>query len=492
MSLIDNPLLASDSYKYSHFQQYPEGATYTSSYIEARGTSKPDVNEVVLFGLQKYIKDRLLKPITKEHVEEARAFCEAHGEPFNYDGWMIIVNEYNGMLPVRVMAVAEGTPVPLGNALVVVENADDRFPWLPSFLETEMLRSVWYGSTVATLSREIKKTIKHYLDQTADDPAAELPFKLHDFGARGVSSEESAQIGGAAHLVNFMGTDTVSGIAMADAYYKSGVCGFSIPAAEHSTMTMRGRDNEQASYQAMIDAYAKPGKIFAVVSDSYDIFNAVRNIWCKGGLLAQVKAAGATVVIRPDSGDPILTPVDVIDILMQELADEVRVNDKGYKVLPDYVRVIQGDGIDDADVEAILSELTHLGYSASNIAFGMGGGLLQKVNRDTFKFAMKCSAALIDGKEVDVFKDPVTDAGKKSKKGALRLMHNEVTGEYRTFNHEQLCAEFVDGDDLAHEGWNLALNTVYELEPDIWNGEGYIAFAPELTFDEVRANAEVK
>lgn len=489
MSISNNPILTTDSYKYSHFAQYPAGTSHVYSYIEARGTKIEGVEEVVMFGLQKYIKDVLMKPITKQQVEEAKLFCEQHGVPFNYEGWMIIVNEHRGFLPISIRAVPEGTPIPLGNLMVSVANTDERLPWLTSFVETDILRSVWYGSTVATLSREMKKTIKHHLDLTSDNPDAELPFKLHDFGCRGVSSLESAAIGGAAHLVNFMGTDTVPGLTMVMDYYDAGMVGYSIPAAEHSTMTLRGREHEKESYQAMIDAYAAPGKIFAVVSDSYDIYNAVKNIWVKGGLLQQVKEKGATVVIRPDSGDPVLEPIGVIELLMEELGDEVYVNSKGYRVLPDYVRVIQGDGIDHKDLEKILSILTAKGISASNIAFGMGGGLLQKVNRDTFKFAMKASYAIVDGKGQGVYKDPVTDPGKKSKRGKLGLF--KVTNEDGTFTYKTLdvntqvsydvCENFVARDEA---GKTLQHGTRFVYQSGY--GHTHTLF---YNFDEVRANA---
>ena len=482
-----NPILTSDSYKYSHFQQYPKGTERVYSYIEARGTNlNPNFSEVVMFGLQKYIKDQLLTPITKRDVEEAKLFCEAHGTPFNYEGWMRIVKVHNGFLPIEIRAVPEGTPVTLSNLMVSVHNLDEELPWLTSFVETDILRSVWYGSTVATLSREIKRTINSFLELTSDDPEAELPFKLHDFGCRGVSSTESAGIGGAAHLVNFMGTDTVPGITTAMRYYDADVCGYSIPASEHSTMTLRGNENEQESYQAMIDAYAQPGKIFACVSDSYDIYNAVSNIWVGGGLLQQVKEKGATVVIRPDSGDPVQTPVDVIVMLMDLLGDEVKTNSKGFRVLPDYVRVIQGDGIDSDDVTAILGKLAMAKISASNIAFGMGGGLLQKVNRDTFKFAMKASAALINGKMVDVFKDPVTDPGKKSKKGVLELFRREAgvgMFEFVTLNMNEV--EF-DGMRYHHKGHML-----HPATRIVYAHHGATTKTHFYNFEEVRHNARL-
>lgn len=484
MSISNNPILTSDSYKYSHFQQYPAGANHVYSYIEARGTKIPGVTEVVHFGLQKYIKDVLLKPITKRDVEEARDFCEKHGEPFNYDGWMRIVNVHGGFLPVTIYAVPEGTPVPLGNLMVRVANMDEQLPWLTSFIETDILRNVWYGSTVATMSREIKKLIASY-GYTMDDPEAEIPFKLHDFGCRGVSSLESAAIGGAAHLVNFMGTDTVPGITMAMDYYNADICGYSIPASEHSTMTLRGREHEKESYQAMVDAYAAPGKIFACVSDSYDIFNAVENIWVKGGLLQQVKEKGATVVIRPDSGHPVETPVKVIEMLMELLSEEVIVNNKGFRVLPNHVRVIQGDGIDINDVSIILCTLAGKGISASNIAFGMGGGLLQKVDRDTFKFAMKASAALINGTLQEVYKDPITDAGKKSKRGILDLFRYK-DGTFKTLRHDNGEVEYDGMRFHDNEGNEIFMATrlVYESV----HGKTRTNF---INFEDVRKNAKV-
>lgn len=483
MTISNNPILTTDSYKYSHFAQYPHGTERVYSYIEARGTKREGVTHVVNFGLQKYIRDVLMKPITKRDVEEAKQFCEQHAVPFNYDGWMRIVNVHNGLLPIEIRAVPEGTPVPLGNLMVAVTNLDEELPWLTSFVETDILRSVWYGSTVATMSREIKKVIKRYLDLTSDDPEAELPFKLHDFGCRGVSSLESAAIGGAAHLVNFMGTDTVPGLTMVMDYYNGDMAGYSIPAAEHSTMTLRGRENEKESYQAMIDAYAQPGKIFAVVSDSYDIFNAVENIWVKGGLLQQVKEKGATVVIRPDSGDPVDTPVKVVEMLIELLGDEVTVNSKGFKVLPNYVRVIQGDGIDIDDVRIILNDLWALKISASNIAFGMGGGLLQKVDRDTFKFAMKASAALIDGKLVDVYKDPVTDPGKKSKKGILELFRY-ADGEFVT---ERLDRVEFDGMRY-HDAQGAIMHPATRIVYAHHHASTKVNF---INFEDVRKNAKV-
>lgn len=452
-NLLNNIILDSDSYKYSHWVQYPKGTTGLFSYIEARGTTTgADYN--IFFGLQDYIKNFLSQKITHADVDAAKAIIEAHGEPFNEADWRYIVDKYDGYLPVRIRAAKEGTKVPVSNVMVTAESTDPNCVWLESFLETALLRAVWYPTTVATNSHYCKQIIMDSLRRTADAPEAEINFKLHDFGARGVSSRESAAIGGMAHLVNFMGTDTVSGIVRAMQSYNSGVCGFSIPAAEHSTITSWGKEREYDAYLNMVEQYAAPGKIFAVVSDSYDIYNAVSNIWIKGGLLEKVKAKGATVVIRPDSGDPTKVPVEIIDIIAKEYGYSV--NNKGFKVLPPEVRVIQGDGITPETLKSVLENLEAAGYSASNIAFGMGAGLLQKVDRDTYKFAMKCSAAEIDEQWLDVYKQPVGDTSKKSKRGRITLVKTSYSNTPTTVQIDSLN-DCIGCEDL--------MRTVYENGP---------------------------
>lgn len=432
---MNNIILNSDSYKFSHYKGYPPKTEEVWSYIESRGGKW--YNQV-FFGLQMFLKEYLSKPITLEMIDEAEEFVVAHGLPFNREGWMYILNQHNGYLPVEIEAVPEGTVVPMGNVLVQLHNTDTNVPWLTSYLETALLRSVWYPTTVATNSWQIKQVIKKFLDETADDTGAEIGFKLHDFGARGVSSMESAGIGGAAHLVNFMGTDTVTGALYARKYYGETMAGFSIPAAEHSTITSWGGPNEEIdAFRNMLDQFAGPGKLVAVVSDSYDIYRATKELWGKE-LKQEVLDSGATVVVRPDSGDPTIVPVEVIENLMEAYGFEE--NSKGYKVLPQCVRVIQGDGININSITKILQNMKDRKISASNIAFGMGGALLQELNRDTLMFAMKACAIKVNGMYRDVFKKPVTDSGKNSKAGRLALIRRR-DDELETVRRDDLRDE---------------------------------------------------
>lgn len=271
-----------------------------------------------------------------------------------------------------------------------------------------------------------------------------INFRLHDFGARGCSSFETAGLGAAAHLVNFYGTDTITGLVYTRKYYNSNMSGFSVPAAEHSTITSWGKEHEVEAYRNMLTQFAKPGSIVAVVSDSYDIFNACESLWGTE-LKQQVIDSGATLVIRPDSGDPATVVLKCVKILSEKFG--FTVNSKGFKVLNN-VRVLQGDGINYDSIERILQHITNDGFSADNVSFGMGGALVQKVDRDTNKWAMKCSAAYINNEWVDVFKDPITDPGKSSKKGRVTLYKNEngyFSGLIGDYENDELYTVFENG-----------------------------------------------
>lgn len=467
--MFDNLVLNTDSYKASHWLQYPPGTDATFFYVESRGGT---YDRTVFFGLQAILKEYLAKPITHADVDEARDLFAAHGEPFNEEGWRYIVDHHGGLLPIRIRAVPEGSVVPTHNALMTIESTDPKAYWVPSYLETMLLR-IWYPVTVATISWHAKQTIRQFLERTSDDPEGQLPFKLHDFGSRGVSSVESAAIGGAAHLVNFLGTDTVSALPLVKAYYHEPMAAFSIPAAEHSTITSWGRESEVEAYRNMLRQFAKPGAIVAVVSDSYDIFHAIREHWGKT-LRQEVIDSGATVVIRPDSGDPVAVVHQCLELLDEAFGHTV--NSKGFKVL-DHVRVIQGDGINPTSIRAILERITSAGYATDNVAFGMGGALLQRLDRDTQKFALKCSAARVAGQWIDVYKDPVTDKGKQSKRGRMTLLQHREYGGYRT---EPVPPEAESLADVRKPmGYDDAMVTIWE--------DGRIVH--DWTFAQVRERA---
>ena len=361
---------------------------------------------------------------------------------FNEKGWHRLYEKHNGTLPLKIRALSEGTVIPVKNALMTIENTDPEFPWLTNWAET-LLMQVWYPITVATQSWFIKKAILGDLRETGTPEG--IGFKLHDFGFRGVSSRESAAIGGCAHLVNFLGTDTIAAMEYAEQMYNADCTGYSIPAMEHSTVTSWGREHEGDSFENMLDSY--PNGLVACVIDSYDTLGAVEHIF-GDRLRDKILRRNGTVVLRPDSGDP----VEILPAIFEKVAEKFgyTVNDKGYKLLPPQVRVIQGDGVNYQSILRINEAVTSKGWSMDNWGYGMGGALLQNLTRDTQRFAIKCSAIRRNGEWQEVHKDPKTDPSKASLGGRFSVVDNG-NGDYHTVA--------VDEPDYAYG--NL-LQTVFE------------------------------
>jgi nicotinamide phosphoribosyltransferase len=469
----ENLILLADAYKYAHHKFYYPGTTQIYSYLESRGGM---FNETLFFGLQYFLKEYLQgQAFTQQDIDQADGFLLqvfGRNDVFDKSKFQYILDKYDGRLPVKIKAVAEGTAVPTGNVLMTIENTDPECYWLSNFLET-LLMQVWYPCTVATLSNQVRKIVTQYYAETATEGAeAGIDFVLNDFGFRGVSSVESAKIGGAAHLISFSGSDNLAGSGMAIDYYNAKkVYGLSIPATEHSICTLLGREGELEVLKHVLRTF--PIGMIACVSDSYNIFKACGDYW--GTELRElILNRQGTLVIRPDSGDPIMTLIKIFEILFDKFG--YALNSKGYKVLPPQVRVIQGDGVNYAEIIKIYTALEENGISAENLALGMGGALLQKVDRDTQKFALKCSSAVINGQTVRVEKSPtemdasghIGESFKKSKGGRLKLI--KINGIFKTVN-EQEYPELPD-----------ELNTVFE------NGE----LLNEVTFEQVKANANNK
>lgn len=460
-----NPILAVDSYKLSHAKAYPRNITGMHSYIEARTNGR---DMIIPFGLQMWLHKTLNTPITYDHVDEAISFAELHGEPFDPYPWEKIVREYSGYMPVTIRALPEGTPVPSGHVFITIECTDPDLFWLSSYLETSLQRGVWYPTTIASLDYDIKKQIAQFYRISGADLSM-LPFALHDFGARGVTCAEQAEIGGAAHLVNFMGSDTIEGIRAANYYYHSPMAAFSVPATEHSVeCSFGGSRSEEAAYLShVLNTYAKQGSIVSIVIDGYDVYRAA-DLLCHQ-FKQQIILSKAKIVFRPDSGDMMEVVPRLLE--MQAAAFGYATNAKGYKKIQ-HVGILQGDGVDHASIKKLLTKILNMGYSADNIVFGSGGALLQKVNRDTFKFAQKASAVIQDSEWKPIYKDPVTDPGKKSKSGQLTLVRSKLTGEYMTTTVGPMDVE-----------WEECLRVVYQ------NGDFHNCWD---TLDQIRARCAME
>ncbi len=461
-ALLD-PATLTDSYKVTHWKQYPPGTRKVYSYFESRGGK---FREVTFFGLQYVIQSYLKGCVVDKGALELYNklyFLHFGRQLFNYAGWLRIAEEFGGKLPIRIKAVKEGMTIPRSNVMMTVENTHPDFFWLTNYVESLLVQN-WYPNTVCSLSREVKKVIMAALVETGTPET--IDFKFHDFGFRGSTSVESSLIGDVANLVNFKGTDTITGLLMAYVHYhgdsvriEDNVFGFSVPASEHSTITSWGKENEIDACRNMLQQY--PDGIVACVSDSYDVYRCCREIW--GDKLKDIiLAREGVLVVRPDSGDPKEVVVKVLQILGEKFGFVY--NDKGYKVLPPQIRVIQGDGISYDSIVEIIEEMKKDKWSMDNVTFGCGGKLIQAgIDRDTNQFAFKCSQITFQDETGlhgrDVFKDPVTDSGKKSKTGRLALVMDGIDS-YKTIheedaimtqNHNLLETVFEDGEMIRRQ-----------------------------------------
>lgn len=424
-----NPLLATDVYKLGHLQQYSPGITKVYSYLMARSNKVMDKS--VFFGLQYYLKQYLSQKLTPEMGQELldvrKKILGSDSEDVT-NKVMALCNL--GYFPVEVKAIPEGTVMPVRNVLMTIENTHPDFYWCVGFIESLLLK-VWASTTVASRSYQYKQTIRDYFGKTvSDDQIPLLNFMVHDFGYRGAASEEDAAISGAAHLINFTGSDTVPALPFVQEFYgaqSSELIMASVPASEHSIMCSYGRDNEIGAFRHMLELY--PTGIVSIVSDTYSVYEVLTNF--VDILYTDILSRDGKVVFRPDSGDPLKvicgnpdakegTPEHKGCIRLLDEKFGSSINNKGFKVLNPKVGLIYGDGMYLERYQNILNCLMAMGYAASNLIIGIGG-ILRYNSRDTLGFALKATYVEVNGEPMEIEKDPITDPGKKSHKGLVGL-----------------------------------------------------------------------
>ncbi len=429
-SLRRNLIVNVDNYKITHHRMFPEGMEYVSSYIESRGGQFP---ATLFVGLQAFLGEYLTQPLTVDDVREAEEVHRAMQVPFERQVWLDLVNDHDGRLPVEIEAVPEGTVVPTRNVLVQVVNTDPKYWWLTSFIETALLRAVWYPTSVGTLSWVIKQRLREAFDRTSDCPEI-LRMYLHDYGARGVSSFESGALGGLGHLVNFDQSSTVPAYLYARQWYNASAPTGSSSFQEHSSTIAFGPEGEADAFRKVLSD--PTFHLAGLLIDTWDTEHAVRTILGKE-LHDEVANYPGLVAVRGDSGDPVQVASDMVEWLMEDFGSTI--NSKGFRLLPPNIRVVYGDGLTITTHGELYAELERRGLAADNVLCGMGGGLLQRVNRDTCNFGMKASAIRVNGEWRDVQKLPKDSVMKRSKAGRLALQY--TGGDYRTVLRDSIPPE---------------------------------------------------
>lgn len=472
--LNNNFILAADSYKVNHYSQIPRGVKWVQSTIVARKPNKR-FNKIVSAGIRMLVLGLQSVRITMDDVLEAERETREQGYEFNKEGWMRIVTECDGKLPLRVYGLPEGTVVKPGTMLVAIENTKDWANWLPSYVETIAQCAIWKFSTVATISKGVYETLLHYAKLTGSDLSM-VSYGLHNFGNRGADSWEAAAWSGMAHAMIFSGSDSLRTNADIKRLYRTEKAYLSsVEATEHFTMCAnsdaKNRNDLGAAVMAVerLEAVVKRVKetgvgipLMSVVIDTYDDIRFVRDFLGSPELKERIKNSGGKLVLRPDSGDPLVKPIEILNLVGDVFG--FTVNDKGYKVLPPYIGVLQGDGINQDSIPQILGNCGVAGWATGNLVFGMGGGLTHEAGRDEFSFSQKATAVSYadDPTDVDAWIDllkaPKTDMGKKSLSGYI--VNVMVDGVVTSVNRKDLLADevnyvdelvFEDGRDLMQD-----------------------------------------
>lgn len=471
-----NPIFYKDVYKADHRRQYPEKTQLIYSNFTPRISRVDGIDSVVVFGIQFFVKEFLINRFNEEFFNKPKVQILKDYKR-RIDG-ILGLNSVGtdhiealhdlGFLPLVIKALPEGTICPLRVPVLTIYNTLPEFYWLTNFLETLLSNSLWHPITTATIAYAYRKVLDSYAKETSDQPEF-VNWQGHDFSMRGQSSLDSSMIGSMGHLLSFAGTDTIPAIEMLEKYYNADcekeLIGGSVPATEHSVMCMGGKETEKETYQRLLTK-VYPSGVVSIVSDTWDYWFTLDSTIRE--LSPQIMARDGKFVVRPDSGDPVKiicgdpesgderARKGTVEILWEIFGGII--NFKGYRELESHIGCIYGDSITMDRCQEICKQLKAKGFSSTNCVFGIGSYTYQYVTRDTFGFAMKSTYGVIDGKPVEIFKDPLTDGGvKKSAKGLLRVNEDLSLSECVTWEEEEagrLQTVFSNGKLVRDESFS--------------------------------------
>lgn len=524
-----NPLNLIDFYKSGHVFQYPAGTEKVYSNFTPRSDRLAPVlrtgpatfdGKVVFFGLQGFILDILIDAFNAEFFQlpKAKAVGRYRRRMDNALGPGAVPVEHIealhdlGYLPLHIKALPEGSLVDIKVPPFTVTETLPQFFWLTNYIETVLSNANWKPMTVATLAYQYRRLLTAYCELTGGD-ASFVDWQAHDFSARGMAGPEDAARSGAGHLLSFTGTDTVNAIDYLEDFYGADsdteMIGGSIPATEHSVMSMGGQLDEIGTFRRLItEVY--PAGLVSIVSDTWDFWQVITDyaVQLKDEILARrPNALGqAKVVFRPDSGDPVLILTGYLDEELvagpdgqplREADGSFTVRDggrritdaerrgavqclwdvfsgtttaKGYKVLHERVGLIYGDSITLQRADAILRRLMTKGFASTNVVLGVGSFSYQFITRDSFGMAMKATAGVVKGELRELSKDPKTDGG--TKKSAVGLLRVEREGSRYVLHDRQTPEQEAGGllQTVFKDGELLRRQTLAEIRARLRNG----------------------
>ena len=436
--------LLCDFYKISHRVQYPKETECVYATWIPRTSRVDGIDSAVTFGFQAFILEYLIIYFKKNFFERPKAdIIKEYTRFIKYT--LSVAEPYTkhledlhdlGYIPIKMKALPEGTLCPLRVPMMTIENTDKRFYWLTNYLETLASCELWQGITSATTAREYKKILERYAMETVGDTDF-VKFQGHDFSMRGMGGLFAATRSGMGHLFSFVGTDTCPGIFGAERFYGADISkeliGTSINATEHAVMCANGRDQFKTFKYLLSDVY--PDGFLSAVSDTWSLREVVMEVLV--ALREVIMARNGKLVIRPDSGDPVLIvcgdPNGKTEFQRKGVVESLwdifggTITAKGYKLLDSHIGCIYGDAITLKRAEEIGKRLKEKGFASINTVLGIGSYTYQYVTRDTLGFALKSTHVIVDGEEINIFKDPETDENKikKSLTGRVAVVRNE-------------------------------------------------------------------
>lgn len=475
----DNFIIGCDAYKGGHWEEIPSDVKKSYSAIVPRKASRYS-SEITAMGATLVTHVLATVRITDDMIDEAELEFTEQGYTFNRAGWERIAHEYGGKLPLAVYGVEEGRVVKPQTPILGIINTDDYSAWLPAYVETRVQGIMWFMSTVTSICRVCRITIKRYMELTGSDMSM-LDWKMHNFGNR-ATTPESAIYAGIAHAAVFLGSDcTEANGYIKKLYNTSKAYTSSVEATEHSTMCSHSnaatRDDSGAAKMVVerlhaVVARAKKGIGIPVMSCVIDTYNSRRWVREYMGVIHkdEIINSGGKLVQRPDSGDITVEPVTVANDLEEFFGASV--NTAGFKVLHPSVGILQGDGIRVETFESVLKSFVDANFSIDNLVLGMGHGTTHSAARDDFSFSMKAIAQFDGQRWTRLKKEPITDSGKSSLSGLVRCGEND-SGELEVF--DSMC----DGQEYTFltptPGWQL------------YSKDGRKYYRP--SFDDVRERA---
>lgn len=481
-----NSIFITDSYKMSHPEMLPPGTTLMYGNCTPRSNKYAPKGcefvismgqQILIKWLRDHFEDNFFSKPKEDVIKEVEEELTLHyGDKYNANH--IAKLHDLGYLPIKFKSLPEGVKVPFGVPVMTWYNTHKDFAWLPLFLETPMSTMFWKVSTSATIAYDFRQTLTKYANLSDKGNLGFVDVQGHDFSARGHGGLDSSWLSGIGHLSSFLGSDTLASISATRRYYgDKGLISVSVPASEHSVSSACiGVMGELEMLEYYMDKF--PKGFLSIVSDTLDLTKVVKPV--EGGYLLTLKerilARDGKIVIRPDSCPAGLEPQDIIcghsnTLSSRELEADYpefyekglveclwdifggTINSQGYKVLNPVIGAIYGDSINKERAVATCERLMAKGFASTNIVFGIGSFTYQYNTRDTLGYAMKGVFCEVNGKSIEIFKDPITDDGtKKSAKGLLQVRKDN--GEYTlkdqvTWEEEQdseLTTIFLDGE----------------------------------------------